>query len=146
MYVSDERLYKFCGDEYSGLLLLGKVLCFRIWGGLLTGGWVALQYASKYSAKCSQASSSWFWKVYILKLYNLSWEITCLFQYDIEHVLKRGFDFSTQKTERKKKLHITWLHWVSLSAATIWTFMFLACDLPLDFINRCSTFVCWIFI
>lgn len=56
---------------------------------------------SKYSAMCSQASSSWF-----------SSSITS---------------------------NISFGHWASFSAATIWTDRFFACALPRDLINRCKT-------
>ena len=67
-----------------------------------TGGWVARQYASRYSFTCSHASSSWF---------------------------------SSRMTS-----NISGGHCDSFSAATICTLRWRACDLPRDFISRCSTF------
>lgn len=104
--------------------------------GVLSDVCVARQYASRYSARCSHASSSWFssriisnisWggrterKVSILLLQNNIWLVSAsIFKKCIWCLLTEG-------------------HCASFSAATSCTFRCLLWDFPLDLINRWRT-------
>lgn len=98
---------------------------------LSEGACVARQYASRYSARCSQASSSWFSS-------RMMSNISC-----------RGANGQARVTEnwRKKKNKndggklrvLTEGHWESFSAATSCTFKCLLWDLPRDLMRRWRT-------
>ena len=56
-----------------------------------------------------------------------------------ELVLSWLTHMNRSKWTHRLQARLTGLHWLSLSAATSWTFMFRLCDLPRVFISFCRT-------
>lgn len=138
------RKRDFCsvGDPLTCRLDMAEGGVIRLWSskglrGVLPGRWVARQYTSRYSAKCSHASSSWFSSRMTsnisYKQRETKWTPSNMFaigpRSDLVRILK----------ESLINLGLTGGHWESLSAAIICTFRCLLWDLPLDLTSLWST-------
>lgn len=121
------------GDTLTCRLDMAEGGVIRLWSskglrGVLPGRWVARQYTSRYSAKCSHASSSWF-----------SSRMTSNISYQPRGTERTRFPTVRISKQALMKLGLTGGHWESLSAAIICTFRCLLWDLPLDLTSLWST-------